>query len=53
MRELKRIALCTSCYFPLSLKLREDVGLVEDFMNCGIWVDVGAVFVGFINDLSC
>ena len=53
IRILKGVALCTSYYFPLSLKLREDVGLIENFMKCGIWVDVGAVCVSFINDLSC
>ena len=53
IRVLKRVALCTSCYFPLSLKLRKDVGLIKNFVECGVRVDVGAVCVGFINDLSC
>ena len=38
--------------FSLSLS-HLDVGLIEDFVKYSVWVDVGAVGVGFIDDLSC
>ena len=47
------MVFCTSCFLPFSLALREDVGLIDDFVKYSVWVDVGAVGVGFIDDLSC
>ena len=38
--------------FPLLLKVREDVGVIKDFVKCGVGVDVSAICVGPIDYLS-
>ena len=53
IRVLRRIASCTAHFLSLGLVLREDVRVVQvDLMECGVWMDVGAVCVGFVDDLS-
>ena len=52
VRVLKRAFLYTTYFLPLSFEIRKNVGVVENFVECGVGVDIGAVCVSLVYDLS-